>query len=139
MRTLACLLVVACGGTKPPAESPPSASSSLLDCGKVAAHVATAVAADKPRPGVTPAAIKELVGTRCQADAWSDETKQCLNAIATIQDGRACAAKMTDEQRAALKTQATALRKDASVQTDADDHSSDWIRHVVEEPGTKTR
>src|SRR5262245_56055740 len=108
MRTLALLVVLslpACsGGSKKPVDTPPPPTSSLLDCTKVADHVATTVAADKPRPGATHATIKELVETRCKADAWTDETKQCLNAIATIRDGRACAAKMTDAQRTAIKT-----------------------------------
>jgi len=134
MRNLAFLFVVACGGgNKPPPESPVPPTASMLDCAKVADHVATTVAADKPRPGATHATVKDLVATRCTADAWTDDTKQCLNAITTIREGRACAAKMTDEQRTALKTQARALRKGEPV-ADADDQGSDWIKHVVEEP-----
>ena len=106
----------------------------MLDCGKVADHVASTVVADKPRPRATPGAIKEMVSTRCTADKWTDETKQCLNAITTIAEGRACATKMTKEQRAAIETAAKALRKDASGPVATDDPSSDWIRHVVEEP-----
>jgi hypothetical protein len=141
MRNAALLvLVVACAGGKPPPESPAPPTSSLLDCAKVADHVATTVAADKPRPGATHAAVRELVATRCQADAWTDETKQCLHAIKTIRDGRVCATKMTDEQRTAIRTQAKALRKKATEPVaDADDPSSDWIRHVIEEPGTPSR
>ena len=73
-----------------------------------------------------------MVGTRCKSDAWTDDTKQCLNAMTTIKDGRACAEKMTDEQRTAIKTAARALRKDGSEPV-ADDNSSDWIRHVVQD------
>jgi hypothetical protein len=135
MRKLVLLFLVACSGSKPPAESPAPKTSSLLDCAKVADHVATTVAANKPRPGASHAAVKDLVATRCQADAWTDETKQCLFAIKTIPEGRACATKMTDEQRTAIKTQAKALRKDATRPVDEpDDQSSDWVRHVVEEP-----
>jgi hypothetical protein len=142
MRTIAFLFAVAAcsGGTKKTADTPAPPTSSLLDCSKVADHVATTVASNKPRPGATHATVKELVQTRCTADAWSDETKQCLHAIKTIKEGRECAAKMTDAQRTAIKTAARALRKDAAEPVaDADDHSSDWIKHVVEEPGTPTR
>ncbi|MBA2542200.1 MAG: hypothetical protein H0V17_21345 [Deltaproteobacteria bacterium] len=133
MRNLVLVLVAACsGGSKPAPESP--SAGSMLDCTKVADHVAATVAANKPRPGTTQAAVKDLVSTRCTADAWTDETKQCLNAITTIAEGRACAAKMTDEQRAAIKTQAKALRKDASPPVAGNDESH-WIEHVVEEPG----
>jgi hypothetical protein len=129
------LVTAACGGAgKPPPESPAPATSSLLDCATVAGHVATTVAAAKPRSGATHAAVKDLVATRCKADAWSDETKQCLHAIATIPEGRACTTKMTDAQRTALETQAKALRKGDAPPAVADDHSSDWIKHVVEEP-----
>src|SRR5688572_7584697 len=112
MRNIAVVvlaLVVGCsGGSKPPPKSPDAPSGSLLDCAKVADHVATTVSTNKPRPGATHATVKEMVSTRCQADAWTDETKQCMHAIATIKDGRACAAKMTDDQRKALRTQARA-------------------------------
>jgi hypothetical protein len=134
MRVLAFLVLAACsGGSKPPAESPPPpATASLLDCDKVSDHVATAVDADKPRPYATHAAVKELVGTRCQADAWTDETKQCLFAIKTITEGRACASTMTDEQRTAIREAARALRKEEPAP--AEDNSGDWIEHVVEKP-----
>lgn len=133
MRTLACLLLVACGGNKPAPENPPVASS-MLDCEKVAGHVATTVVASRPRAGATQATIQEMVTTRCKADAWSDETKQCLHAIKSMQEGRACATKMTDEQRTAIRTAAQALRKDATPPATPDDDQSDWIKHVVEEP-----
>ncbi len=133
-------VVAACGGgNKPAPETPPPSTSSMLDCGKVADHVAATVVAAKPRPGATQGAIKEMVSTRCQADKWSDETKQCLNAMATIADGRACDEKMTDEQRTAIKTAAKSLSKDASGPVATDDPSSDWVRHVVEEPAKPTR
>ena len=140
MRTLAVvLLAAACGGSPKQPETPPPATSSMLDCGAVAEHVATTVSADKPRPGINQGMIKDLVSSRCQADAWTDDTKQCLDVIKSVADGRACAAKMTDEQRTAIKTAAKALRKDGPTGDPADDHSSDWIEHVVEPPGTKTR
>jgi hypothetical protein len=131
MRSLVVAVLFACSGSKPPPpESPAPPSSSLLDCATVADHVASTVAAGKPRSGATLAAVKDMVATRCQADAWSDDTKQCLHAIATIKDGRTCAEKMTDAQRDAIRTQAKALRAEPA--PEPDDHGSDWIRHVVE-------
>ena len=130
MRTLCLVFVVACGGNKSLLEAP-APTGSMLDCDKVADHVAS-VAAAKPRPGVTQASIKELVGSHCKSDAWSDETKQCLNAMTSIKEGRACAEKMTDEQRTAIRTAARALRKDEPAPA-PDDNSSDWIRHVVQD------
>jgi hypothetical protein len=132
---LICVVLVACGGApKPATESPPPASSSLLDCARIADHVATSVAADRPRAGATPAAIKDMVATRCRTDGWSDETKQCLHATKTIREARACAAGMTDVQREAIKAHARKLRQ-ANDATE-DDHSADWIKHVVEEPSS---
>ena len=133
MRLLVILgLLVACGSSKPAAESPPPATSSLLDCTKVADHVAATVAGEAPRSRVTPAAVEDMVLTRCQTDAWTHETKQCLFAIKTTSDGRACAAGMTDAQRDAIKSHARQLRADASGPSEADDQSADWIEHVVE-------
>lgn len=126
--------LVACGGSKtpPPADPAPPVTSSMLDCKKVADHVADTVRAGTPRAGVTPAAVQDMVNTRCSQDYWTDETKHCLFAIKTIREGRDCASMMTDDQRAAIKTAAAALRKDASAP--ADDPSADWISHVVEAP-----
>ena len=135
MRLLIVLgLLVACGGSaKPSADSPPPATSSLLDCGKVADHVATTVGG-QAKTNVTPAAVKDMVVTRCQTDAWSHETKQCLYGIKTIGEGRACATGMTDVQRDAIKVHARRLRADASgPSTEPDDQSADWIKHVVSE------
>jgi hypothetical protein len=125
------VLLVACGGSaKQAPESPPPATSSLLDCTKVAAHVSATVAT-QPRAGVTPGAVKEMVQTRCQTDAWSHETRQCFHAIKTVTEGRACATGMTDVQRDAIKAHARQLRADASGPTTDEDQSADWIKHVV--------
>jgi hypothetical protein len=142
MRIPAVVVVVAAcsGGSKSPPASPPPPppTASLLDCDRVADHVATTVDADRPRPYATHAAVKDLVATRCQTDAWTDETKRCLYAIKTITAGRACASTMADEQRTAIREAARALRQGAAP-PDADDNSGDWIKHVVEEPAKQTR
>jgi hypothetical protein len=128
------VLLVACGGsTKKPEDPPPPATSSLLDCAKVADHVATTVATQPPKSGVTPAAVRDMVTTRCQTDAWSDETKHCLYAIKMISEARACATGMTDVQRDAIKAHARRLRADATTPSADADDQSDWIKHVVEE------
>jgi hypothetical protein len=106
----------------------------MLDCKRVADHVAATVSASKPRTGVTPAAVQDMVSIRCSTDGWTDETKHCVFAIKAINEARDCASTMTDEQRSAIKAHAARLRKDGVTQTDGDDSSSDWITHVVEEP-----
>ena len=114
------------------------ATASLVDCGSVAEHVATtAQHTAKLRSGASYDSIKDMVSTRCTGDQWNDETKQCLFAIKTMREGRDCASKMTDEQRQAIKAQAQALRKDNAAPV-TDDHSDDWIEHVVEEPPAKS-
>src|SRR3954463_13587494 len=129
------IAVIACGGKSTPApEAPPPATSSMLDCKQVADHVAATVRESPPRSGVTPAAVQEMVSVRCTTDRWIDETKHCVFAIKAITEARACASTMTDEQRMAIKAHAARLRKDATSPTDADDSSSDWVSHVVEEP-----
>jgi hypothetical protein len=127
--------VLACGSTpKPAPDEPAPPTASLLDCAKVASHVAGTLSTDRPLPGATTEAVQNMVNTRCTADKWSDETKRCLFAIKAIREGRDCAPTMTDEQRVAMRTAARALRAEASGPTDAEDPSGDWIRHVVEEP-----
>jgi len=129
------VVLLACGGTtKPPADPPAPATSSLLDCTKVAEHVAATVDANRPRSGATHAKVKEMVVTRCKTDGWSDDTRHCLYAMTTIDEGRACATGMTDEQRDAIRAHARSLRADASgPSADTDDQSADWVRHVVED------
>src|SRR5687767_15984716 len=118
MRLLVSLCLVACGGSsKPAAEPPPPATSSMLDCAKVSDHVAATV--QSPRSGVTPAAVKEMVMTRCQTDGWSHETRQCFFAIKSTSEGRACATGMTDVQRDAIKAHARQLRSTATGASDS--------------------
>lgn len=105
----------------------------MLDCGRVADHVATVVAKDKPRPGATHAAVNELVSSRCTADKWDDATMQCLFVITTVKEGRACADKMTDAQKESIQTAAKELRKANAGTEPVDDHEGDWIKHVVQD------
>jgi len=134
MRAALVLVLIGCGGPAARPESPnPPPTSSMLDCSKVGDHVATVVARDKPRPNITPAAITELVTTRCEGDGWSDDTRHCLFAIATVAEGRDCASKMTEEQRTAIMAAARELRKAAGGAGETDDHEADWIRHVVQD------
>jgi hypothetical protein len=134
MRTLALVVALAaCGSSTKSSTEPEPAAGTLLDCAKVAEHVATTVDASKRRSGITHGPVKEMVSIRCETDAWSDETKQCLYAIKTVQEGRACATGMTDVQRTALKAHAKSLRPPNGSASEEDDHSGDWIKHVVEE------
>ncbi len=135
MRIPVLVVLVACGGsTQPTAEpAPPPVTGSLLDCTRVAEHVAVTVDTSAARSGVTRAAVKDMVVTRCTTDAWTHETKQCLSAIKTISEGGACATAMTDEQRDALQAHARSLRADASGPSEADGATADWIKHVVED------
>ena len=134
MRSLAFVFLAACsGGTKTTPDKPAPPTSSLLDCAKVADHVASVVSKDKPRPGATHGAVHELVGTRCTADKWDDATKQCLFVITSVSEGRACADRMTGAQKESIMAAAKELRK-ANAGTDAiDDHEGDWIKHVVQD------
>jgi hypothetical protein len=137
MRTAILLVLLAgCGSNPKPAADKPEPTASMISCDQAAEHVAqTAQQSAKLRGDATYEAIKNLVTNRCTADAWSDEAKQCLFTINTIQDGRACKSKMTDAQQQALHADARALVKDqASGPTETNDNSDDWIKHVVEEP-----
>ena len=138
LASVASVALAACGGDpKPAVEEPTPPSASLVDCATVGSHIAKILPADRPRPGATPAAVQDMVSTRCRDDAWSDETKRCVFAVKTIAEARECASTMTDEQRTAIRTQARALRADAAGSADTDDASADWVRHVVEEPVKK--
>lgn len=124
--------LAACSSQPKPKTTPAEPVASMVDCPAVADHVAKTVQADKPRPGVTFEAIHDLVASHCKADQWSDDAKQCLVVIATIAEGRACASKMTDAQRTAIRAAARELRKDDAGPVEPNDHGADWIEHVVE-------
>lgn len=132
-------LLALAAGCSTPTKQPETAgvpdTASMLACSKVADHVATTVAANRPRPEATHGAVANLVTTRCEQDAWPDAARQCLFAITTIKEGRACARHLTEEQRTALRTSARGLRKGAVDEPAGDDELvNDWLRHVVEEP-----
>lgn len=136
IRALVLFVLVACSGDSKAPASPTPPTGSMLSCARIADHVVTAVSANKLRSGATHAAVKDLVVTRCQADAWTDETKQCLHAIKTVAEGRACETTMTAEQRSAIRTQAKALRARATAgsgEPDTETDTDDWIRHVVQD------
>ncbi|HVK88859.1 MAG TPA: hypothetical protein VM513_32290 [Kofleriaceae bacterium] len=126
-----------CRTSKQPEPAGVPDTASMLACSKVADHVATTVVASRPRPGATHGAVANLVTTRCEQDAWADQARQCLFSITTIQEGRACAQHLTDEQRTALRTAARAMRKDAATEPADDELVNDWLKHVVEEPAAK--
>lgn len=134
MRVALALVLAACGGSPKPAPEPSAPpTSSMLDCTKVAKHVAATIGTNPTfsNPGITPGQIEELVTTHCDADKWGDATKQCLFAITTAKQGRECAPTMTEEQRVAIKTAAQQLRK--ATGGISPDHEADWIRHVVQD------
>jgi hypothetical protein len=135
---LALAVGAGCRTSKQPDTAGVPDTASMLPCAKVADHVASTVAANRPRPGTTPGEVSNLIATRCEQDAWTDQARQCMFAITTVKEGRACAQQLTDEQRTALRTAARAMRKDAAAETTNDDELvNDWLRHVVEEPATK--
>lgn len=130
------LLLVGCSGTSKPAADP--ATASLVSCDQAAKHVgSTAQKTARLRGAATYEALVSMVSTRCTTDAWTDETKQCLFGINRIRDARNCTSTMTDAQREAIKADAQALRKDAAGPVEDEDHSADWLEHVVEEPAAK--
>lgn len=133
MRSLLFVLLAACSGGTKAADTTPPPANTMLDCHKVADHVATVVSKDKPRPGATHGAVHELVNSRCTADKWSAETMQCLFVINSVTEGRACADKMTDEQKAAVKAAAKELRQANAGTEPVDDHEGDWLKHVVQD------
>jgi hypothetical protein len=59
--------------------------------------------------------IRDVFATRCDADAWSAEVRECVVATTSLRSPRHCKAKLTLEQRSALNRELAAVEATASL------------------------
>jgi hypothetical protein len=102
MRIALLVLVLGCGGGSKKAEAPKSAEAS---CAAVAEGMVGMMMEGKeqtPKAKEAMAGFTEIIRTRCDADAWSAEARQCLAAMKTREDAERCSNMLTEEQQANL-------------------------------------
>ena len=103
MRSLALVVLVACGSPKPTSEQPPPpkarASCEAAADGMIGLLVRNQ--AEKP-PEDAVDKLRVLITTRCREDRWTTEAQGCLAKVHTPDDANGCGELLTEEQQAAL-------------------------------------
>ncbi|HEY5946799.1 MAG TPA: hypothetical protein VIV40_14950 [Kofleriaceae bacterium] len=87
-------LAVACSQPKPQ----PAAQPHVSVCAKVADHLVGLMSGATKHPPEATDPLRRVVEQRCDKDAWSADTNQCLLELASLADGDRCQAKMTPAQ-----------------------------------------
>jgi len=106
---MALVLVVGCGGSKPaaqkpePAPEPVAAKPPVPTCASVSEKVHAIAAADATENDAKELGVlREVIATRCEADKWSDELRECLGTAENDVDGKGCMKLMTEAQMKAV-------------------------------------
>ena len=89
-------LVGLVGCSKP--KSLPAAQPAASMCPKVADHLVSLMSGATKHPADATDPLRRVIDERCERDAWSAETKQCLLALASLSDGERCQKMMTPAQ-----------------------------------------
>jgi hypothetical protein len=86
--------LVACNKPKPEQPAPKPVSA----CARVADHLVSLMSgATKHAPEATDP-LRRVVEERCDKDAWSTQSTECLLALDSLADGNRCQAMMTQAQ-----------------------------------------
>ena len=91
---LVLVALVACN--KPKAHERPQQEVSL--CPKVADHLVGLMSGATKHPPEATDPLRRVIDQRCEQDAWTAETKQCLLGLASLSDGERCQSLMTQAQ-----------------------------------------
>jgi hypothetical protein len=93
-RWLVIVALVAC--SKPKAQGTAQPPPSL--CPRVADHLVELMSGATKHPPEATDPLRRMIGERCEQDAWSADTKQCLLTLASLSDGKRCQQMMTQAQ-----------------------------------------
>jgi len=91
---LVFVALVACN--KPKREQ--TAQQHISLCPKVADHLVGLMSGATKHPPEATDPLRRVIGERCEKDAWSADTKQCLLDLSSLSDGDRCQAMMTQAQ-----------------------------------------
>ena len=102
MRTVLALALVACSHPAPPPAPPKGPTACARAADAMVQTMLDRLATKDAAPTEEADALRRLIVTRCEADAWSDAATRCLIAMKTTEDAAPCAREMTEAQQAAL-------------------------------------
>src|SRR5829696_3057006 len=85
------------GCSKPKARQVAPAPQVSL-CAKVADHLVELMSGATKHPPEATDPLRRMIGERCEQDAWTADTQQCLLSLATLADGARCQQMMTQAQ-----------------------------------------
>jgi hypothetical protein len=94
LRWVVIAALLAC--SKPKAEPPPQPTASL--CPKVADHLVSLMSGAQQHPADATDPLRRVIGERCDKDAWSAQTNQCLLTLSSLSEGERCQKMMTPAQ-----------------------------------------
>lgn len=96
-------------------DAPPAAPKGPSACARAADNMVATMLDRLSHKDAVPTdqadALRNLIRTRCEQDAWSPAATQCLIAMKTQDDAGPCAAQMTEAQQAALVRNQQAQRE----------------------------
>jgi len=67
-------------------------------CPRVADHLVALMTAATKHPPEATDPLRRVIGERCDKDAWTAETNECLLKLSSLSDGERCQALMTQAQ-----------------------------------------
>lgn len=96
-RRLVVLAIVAGSACSQPKPQPPAQPPASL-CPKVADHLVALMSGATKHPPEATDPLRRVIDQRCEQDAWSADTKQCLLSLASLAEGERCQRLMTPAQ-----------------------------------------
>jgi len=94
MRWLVVLALIGC--SKPKAQQPPAPQVGV--CPRVADHLVSLMSGATKHPPEATDPLRRAIDERCEKDAWTAETNQCLLKLTSLTAGEQCQALMTQAQ-----------------------------------------
>jgi hypothetical protein len=82
--------------SKPKSHERPQPQVSV--CPKVADHLVSLMSGATKHPAEATDPLRRVIGERCEQDAWTAQTKECLLGLANLVEGDRCQAMMTQAQ-----------------------------------------
>lgn len=93
-RWLVVVALLACDRPKPPPPPAPRVSA----CARVSDHLVSLMSGAAKHPPEATDSLRRVIEQRCDRDAWTEQTNQCLLSLTSLSDGDRCQALMTRAQ-----------------------------------------
>jgi hypothetical protein len=103
MRIVPLVFALGCGGSTA-STTPKNPNNDAVTCAAVANAMVGMMMEGKNQENAAETAdgFNAIIRTRCDADAWTPEARQCLATMKTRSDAERCSAMLTEEQQSNL-------------------------------------